>query len=207
MRGPGLQQGSIQGRWTRKRSTASSPPLALKEKLAASSQNQALAALLFINLTVLGGDVGSLEGLVHAHQPRRLPVVLSKDEVRWVFVHLQGSSALVGNLLYGSGLRLTEALRVRIKDSDFEKRQLPVRSGKGDKDRISMLPFRLIHPLGSHLETVRQLYTPGKAQPHRPITHTKCIQAWCTCGWNHETGDLPQAKTFFCYAPIGQGYR
>jgi integrase len=77
--------------------------LAVKEKLAASSQNQALAALLFLYRTVLGGDVGSLEGVVRAHRPRRLPVVLSEDEVRRVLGHLQGPSALVGQVLYGSG--------------------------------------------------------------------------------------------------------
>ena len=148
-----------------------------------------------------------LEGVVRARQKRSLPVVLTPTEVQAVLGQLDGVVALVANVLYGSGLRLTEALRLRIKDLDFEKRQLTVRSGKGDKDRISMLPFRLIHPLGSHLETVRQLHTPGRAPPHRPITHTKSIQACCTCGWNHETGDLPQPETFFCNAPIGEGYR
>jgi integrase len=87
--------------------------------LSRGNGRKALGALLFLYRTVLGGDVGSLEGVVRAHRPRRLPVVLSEDEVRRVFCNLQGSSALVGQVLYGSGLRLMEALRLRIKDMDF----------------------------------------------------------------------------------------
>ncbi len=132
--------------------------LAVKEKLAATSQNQALAALLFLYRTVLSGDVGSLEGVVRAHRPRRLPVVLSEDEVRRVFIHLQGTSALVGNVLYGSGLRLKEALRLRIKDVDFDQSCILVRNAKGHKDRITVLPESLKTPLKAHLNDVRALH-------------------------------------------------
>jgi integron integrase len=128
--------------------------LAVKEKLAASSQNQALAALLFLYRTVLGGDVGSLEGVVRAHRPRRLPVVLSEDEVRRVLGHLQGPSALVGQVLYGSGLRLKEALRLRIKDVDFDQSCIVVRDAKGHKDRITVLPESLKVPLKTHFRDV-----------------------------------------------------
>ena len=93
--------------------------------------------------TLLGGDVGSLEGVVRAHRPRRLPVVLSEDEVRRVLSNLRGPSELVGQVLYGSGLRLMEALRLRIKDVDFEKSSITVRGSKGDKDRITVLPESL----------------------------------------------------------------
>jgi integron integrase len=132
--------------------------LAVKEKLSASSQNQALGALLFLYRTVLGGDVGSLEGVVRAHRPRRLPVVLSEDEVRRVLGNLQDSSALVGHVLYGSGLRLMEALRLRLKDVDFEKSSMIVRNGKGHKDRITVLPESLKAPLMTHLRKVWALH-------------------------------------------------
>ncbi len=144
--------------------------LAVKEKLAATSQNQALAALLFLYRTVLGGDVGSLEGVVRAHRPRRLPVVLSEDEVRRVFVHLQGTSALVGKVLYGSGLRLKEALRLRIKDVDFDQSCIVVRNAKGHKDRITVLPESLKIPLKAHLNDVRAL--------HQQDLATTWIPAW-----------------------------
>jgi integron integrase len=132
--------------------------LAVREKLSASSQNQALGALLFLYRTVLGGDVGSLEGVVRAHRPRRLPVVLSEDEVRRVLGNLQGPSALVGQLLYGSGLRLMEALRLRIKDVDFENSSLIVRDGKGHKDRITVLPESFKVPLKAHFKEVWALH-------------------------------------------------
>lgn len=108
--------------------------------------------------TVLGGDVGSLEGVVRAHRPRRLPVVLSEDEVRRVLCNLNGSSALVGQVLYGSGLRLMEALRLRIKDMDFEKSSIIVRDGKGHKDRITVLPESLKTPLKAHFREVWALH-------------------------------------------------
>ena len=98
--------------------------LAVSENLSASSQNQALGALLFLYRTVLGGDVGSLEGVVRGHRPQRLPVVLTEDEVRRALSNLQGTPALVAQILYGSGLRLMEALCLRIKDMDFEKTPL-----------------------------------------------------------------------------------
>ena len=132
--------------------------LAVSEKLSASSQNQALGALLFLYRTVLGFDVGSLEGVVRGHRPQRLPVVLTENEVRRVLSNLQGTPALVAQILYSSGLRLMEALCLRIKDVDFEKNSIVVRDGKGDKDRITMLPESLKASLQSHLSSVYALH-------------------------------------------------
>lgn len=98
--------------------------LATEERVSASTQNQALAALLFLYRTVLGGDVGNLEGVIRARRRPRLPVVMTVDEVRAVLSHLGGAEALVAQLLYGSGLRLMEALRLRIKDLDVLSQQV-----------------------------------------------------------------------------------
>lgn len=114
--------------------------LASHADVAASTQNQALAALLFLYRHVLGREPGDLGEIVRAKRPARLPTVLSRDEVRRLLAHLHGPPSLVARLLYGSGLRLLEALRLRVKDLDFERFQLTVRDGKGAKDRVTMLP-------------------------------------------------------------------
>jgi len=118
--------------------------LAVEGQVSASTQNQALAALLFLYRTVLGGDVGNMEGVIRARKRQRLPVVLTVGEVRAVLLHLDGAEALVAQLLYGGGLRLMEALRLRIKDGDLEQRCITVRCGKGDKDRRTVLPSSLV---------------------------------------------------------------
>ena len=128
--------------------------LATEERVSASTQNQALAALLFLYRTVLGGDVGNLEGVIRARKRQRLPVVLTVGEVRAVLHHLDGAEALVAQLLYGGGLRLMEALRLRIKDVDLEQRCITVRCGKGDKDRRTVLPSSLVDPLKRHMKKV-----------------------------------------------------
>ncbi|MFM7086618.1 MAG: integron integrase [Cyanobium sp.] len=132
--------------------------LAIEERVSASTQNQALAALLFLYRTVLGGDVGNLEGVIRARKRPHLPVVLTVDEVRTVLGHLGGAEALVAQLLYGGGLRLMEALRLRIKDVDLEQRCITVRCGKGDKDRRTVLPSSLVEPLKRHLQGVRRVH-------------------------------------------------
>ncbi len=132
--------------------------LATVGQVSASTQNQALSALLFLYRQVLSSDVGNLEGVVRARQPRRLPVVLTVREVRAVLDRLEGVEQLVAQLLYGSGLRLMEALRLRVKDVDFQARQLTVRSGKGDKDRVTVLPDSLMEPLREHLLEVQALH-------------------------------------------------
>lgn len=133
-------------------------PLATVGQVSASTQNQALSALLFLYRQVLGGDVGNLEGVVRARQPKRLPVVFTVAEVRAVLQQLKGTEHLVAQLLYGSGLRLMEALRLRVQDVDLEARQLTVRSGKGDKDRVTVFPASLMEPLQNHLLVVRQMH-------------------------------------------------
>ncbi len=132
--------------------------LATVGQVSASTQNQALSALLFLYRHVIGGDVGNLEGVVRARQPKRLPVVFTVAETREVLQRLQGTEQLVAQMLYGSGLRLMEALRLRVQDLDLQARQLTVRSGKGDKDRVTVFPASLMEPLQNHLLVVRQMH-------------------------------------------------
>ncbi|MBW4529904.1 MAG: integron integrase [Aphanothece saxicola GSE-SYN-MK-01-06B] len=131
--------------------------LAVDLQVSASTQNQALAALLFLYRELLERDL-ALEGVVRARTRRRLPVVLSEAEVRAVRQRLEGEAALVVGLLYGSGLRLMEALRLRVKDLDVQRWELTVRDGKGGKDRLTLLPQSLVPELQEHLRRVRQLH-------------------------------------------------
>ena len=130
--------------------------LAVEGKVSASTQNQALSALVFLYKDVLDMPVGWLSALVRAKRPERVPVVFTKDEVRRVFVRLKdrGTPALVAGILYGTGMRLLEALRLRVKDIDFAKHEIVVRGGKGDRDRVTMLAERLEGPLLKHLAEV-----------------------------------------------------
>lgn len=114
--------------------------LALSENVAASTQNQALSALLFLYQEVLERDLDRIEGVVRAKKPRRLPEVLTREEVRACLHRMSGTPRLVGLLLYGAGLRLMEALRLRVKDIDLTANQITVREGKGQKNRVTMLP-------------------------------------------------------------------
>lgn len=131
--------------------------LAADHAVSASTQNQALAALLFLYRDVLEMPVGWLSAMVRAKRPARLPVVLKREEVRRVLSRLKrrGPSALVIGLLYGTGIRLLEALALRVKDIDFGRNEITVRGGKGDRDRVTMLPERLKGPLLHHLAEVR----------------------------------------------------
>src|SRR6266550_6217268 len=114
--------------------------LAVDGHVAASTQNQALSALLFLYGQVLEVDLSWLDGIVRARRPERLPVVLTRDEVRAVLQRLEGAPRLMAWLLYGGGLRVLECCRLRIQDVDFSTNQIVVRGGKGDKDRVTMLP-------------------------------------------------------------------
>jgi len=125
--------------------------LARDLNVAASTQNQALSALLFLYKEVLRHEIGWLEKVERAKKPPKLPVVLSRGEVKQVFAHLHGTPRLMADLLYGSGLRLMECVRLRVKDIDFELAQITVRDAKGGKDRITMLPLNLAQPLRRHL--------------------------------------------------------
>ncbi|MEW6753040.1 MAG: integron integrase [Candidatus Latescibacterota bacterium] len=122
--------------------------------VAASTQNQALAALLFLYREVLGRDLAWLDGLARARTPGRLPVVLSRDEVGSVLTHMRGVPRLMAQLLYGCGLRLLECCRVRVKDVDLAGGSITVRRGKGDRDRVTMLPTAGRAELVRHLEQV-----------------------------------------------------
>ena len=129
--------------------------LAVDRRVSASTQNQALAAILFLYQKVLQVELPWLDGVVRAKASRYLPVVLTTSEVRAVLAQLDGEYWLIANLLYGAGLRLREALQLRVKDVQFEYRQVIVRSGKGAKDRVTILPESLLGPLQKHLETVK----------------------------------------------------
>jgi integron integrase len=130
--------------------------LAVDRGVSASTQNQALSALVFLYGEVLGLRMGWLSALVRAKRPERMPVVLTRDEVRAVLERMPGVCWLVGAVLYGTGVRLLEALRLRVKDIDFAANEIMVRGGKGDRDRVTMLPERLKGPLLSHLAEVRR---------------------------------------------------
>ena len=132
--------------------------LATESRVSASTQNQALNALLFLYREVLHKEIGYVNGVVRAKRPVRLPVVLTRQEVRSVLARLQGLEWIMAMLFYGAGLRLMECLRLRVKDIDFSLNEIRVRSGKGGKDRVSMLPSAVIGPLRHHLEQVKQLY-------------------------------------------------
>jgi len=130
--------------------------LAVEGRVSASTQNQALSAVLFLYRQVLEIDLPWLKGVVRAHAPTRVPVVLPRSQVQALLDGLDGQLHLVGQLLYGSGLRLMEALRLRVKDVDFEYAQIVVRDGKGQKDRVTILPDALVAPLRRHLMLVRE---------------------------------------------------
>lgn len=132
--------------------------LAVTRRVAASTQNQALSALLFLYKAVLQQDIGWIEDVVRTKKPKRLPVVLTRDEVKSMLQHLSGPTWLMASLLYGSGLRLMECLRLRIKDVDFAYHQITVRDGKGARDRVTMLPHNVKEPLRQHLQDVKQFH-------------------------------------------------
>ena len=132
--------------------------LAVEEHVAASTQNVARNALLFLYREVLGIPLSPPEDVAPARRPARLPVVFTPDEVKQLLAHLSGTPLLMASLLYGSGLRLMECLRLRVKDMDFTMRQITIRDGKGQKDRVSMLPRTLDTPLREQLADARAVY-------------------------------------------------
>jgi integron integrase len=146
--------------------------LAVDMKVSASTQNQALQALIFLYREVLKMDLPNISQVIRASKPQRLPVVLTREEVQRVFSHLHGQGRLIVGLLYGSGLRLNEALTLRVKDIDLERRELMVRHGKGGKDRVSVIPERMTTPLSGHMRALnawylreRQVGAPGVSVP------------------------------------------
>jgi integron integrase len=132
--------------------------LALNKMVSASTQTQALSAILFLYRHVLGREIDDLGEIVRARRTRRLPVVMTRREVRAVLRHLDGDKKLMAALMYGTGLRLLECLRLRVQDLDFSRNEIIVRDGKGSKDRVTMLPESLRKPLQEHLLRVRDIW-------------------------------------------------
>lgn len=132
--------------------------LAREREVAAATQNQALSALLFLYQEVLAIKLPWMDGIERAKRPVRVPVVLTVAEAKALLARLDGTKWLMAALLYGSGLRLCECLKLRVKDVDFEYRQITVRDGKGGKDRVTMLPAELAEPLRAHLARVKSLH-------------------------------------------------
>jgi integron integrase len=137
--------------------------LALDRKVSASTQNQALSAILFLYKETLEIQLPWLDNVVRAKRPVRVPVVMSRGEVRRVLAQLDGPYWLAASLLYGAGLRVSECVRLRVKDLDFDYRQVTVRNGKGAKDRCTMLPDSTMEPLRRQLERVRLLFESDRA--------------------------------------------
>lgn len=132
--------------------------LAVQRNVAASTQNQALAAILFLYREVLAQPLDWLDGVTRAKKPQRLPTVLSKSEVLAALALMPKGTELVARLLYGTGMRLMEGVRLRVKDVDLKKRQILVREGKGGKDRVTVLPDSLVEPMRIHLLSRRTLF-------------------------------------------------
>ena len=130
--------------------------LAVQQHVSASTQNQALSALLFLYRHVLGIEVGRIEDVPRARMPIRVPVVLSRDEVRRVMEQLTGTMWIIVVLLYGAGLRMQDCLELRVKDLDFDRHQIVVRRGKKQKDRLTMLPTAVRERLHAHLSEVKR---------------------------------------------------
>ena len=133
--------------------------LAVRRNVAASTQNQALSALLFLYRVVLGFDLPWMENVVRARRSRHVPTVLSREEVQRLLAHMEGRPWLLASLLYGTGMRLMECLRLRVKDVDFARNEITVRNGKGGRDRRTMLPRSLVEPLQREVERARVLHT------------------------------------------------
>ena len=170
--------------------------LARERNVAAATQNQALSALVFLYREVLGTALPWLDELERVRRPARVPTVLSPGEVGRLLAGMRGTKWLMASLLYGAGLRLRECLRLRVKDVDFEYRQIVVRDGKGAKDRVTMLPGSVIEPLRAHLARVRELHEEDLARglgdvelPH--ALARKYPRAPCEWGWKFV---FPSAK-------------
>ena len=143
--------------------------LAVEGKVSASTQNLAKSSLLFLYREVLEIELPWLENVTQAKAPKRLPVVLTVGEVQGVLSRLTGTHALIASLLYGGGMRLMEAVRLRVKDVDFARHEIVVREGKGFKDRVTMLPEAVVAPLRSHLAKVKAMHEEDLAQGYGEV--------------------------------------
>ena len=153
--------------------------LATDRHVSASTQNQALNAILFLYREVLRKKIGYVDGVIRAKRPHRLPVVLTRQEVTSILGALDHSDWLMVMLLYGAGLRLMECLQLRVKDIDFISNQIVVRAGKGDKDRHTMLPAAMKEPLARHLEIIRE--------QHRRDSNGAWAESLCQMPWSANT--------------------
>lgn len=179
----------------------------MDRQVAASTQNQAKAALLYLYKQVLEMGLPWLDEAVQAKAARRLPLVLTPSEVRDLLLHVEGSAGLVVQLLDGTGMRLFEALRLRVKDVEFTRREITVREGKGNKDRVTVLPENLIAPLRAQLNKARALHendlTAGLGRvdlPHAlalkyPHADRSCGLAVCVCVTHTRDRSAPDACT------------
>ena len=164
--------------------------LAVDRHVSASTQNQAKAAILYLYKQVLGVELAWLDDVVQAKTPRRLPVVLTAAEVRALLLHMQGTTGLIAQLLYGTGMRLLEALRLRVKDVEFARREIVIREGKGNKDRVTVLPENLIGALQLQLQKAKALHDKdveaGFGRVHLPhALAVKYPHADRTWGWQY----------------------
>jgi integrase len=149
--------------------------LAVDQRVAASTQNQAFSALLFLYQQVLEKKLDFVTGVERVRRPPKLPVVFTRAEARAVLARLTGDYRLMAHLLYGSGLRLLECLRLRVKDIDFGYRQITVREGKGLRQRVTILPDQLICPLQSHLDRVKQRHQQDLARGGGTVIFGQCL--------------------------------
>lgn len=164
--------------------------LAVAGDVSASTQNQALSALLFLYREVLGVDLPWLDSMTRAKRPQRLPVVLTREEVRAILAEMTGVYGLLARLLYGTGMRLMEVIRLRVKDVEFARGEIVVRDGKGAKDRVTMLPQSLVVPLQAHLAQRRALFDDdaraGKSSVYLPDALARKYPAAPTeWGWQY----------------------
>ena len=153
--------------------------LAVEGNVAAATQNQALSALLFLYREVLDIDLPWLDDVVRAKRPARLPVVLTRSEVTAVLGRMTGTHALMARLLYGTGMRLMECVRLRVKDVDFERAEILVRDGKGAKDRVTMLPQSLIPALREQVQGRRLLYEDDLARGRAAVYLPDALERKC----------------------------
>jgi integron integrase len=177
--------------------------LANDKNVAASTQNQALCALVFLYDHILDQPFGTLHNLKRAKKPKRLPVVLSKNEVGRVLQSMEGVKKLVVQLLYGSGMRISEALRLRVRDIDFEYQQIIVRNGKGLRDRVTILPEKLQPELKIHIQKVKNLHAKDLKKGNGSVVMPKALNrkypnAETEFGWQYIFPSKTRAKDPRC---------
>lgn len=162
--------------------------LAVNKNVAASTQNQALCAVIFLYKQVIQKEPGEFEHMVWAKKPAKMPVVFNRREVKAILYQLTGVYRIIGDLLYGSGLRLMECLRLRVKDIDFNYRQINIKDGKGRKDRVTVLPSIVCKVLEQHLKQVKKLYERDRREKQAGVQlpfalERKYPNAGKTWGW------------------------